>query len=193
MLDRVIWAYGAECSLDFTLIRPFNWIGPGLDSLYTAKEGSSRVMTQFLGHIVRGENISLVDGGRQRRTFTYVDDGVDALMAIIENKNQITSGQIYNIGNPANQYSVRELGEMMVTLALEYPEYAGTASKVQFMDVSSSTYYGEGYQDVQHRVPAIANTCRDLNWLPKTAMDQMLRLIFDSYRGQIAQARALLE
>jgi len=82
---------------------------------------------------------------------------------------------------------------MMVTLALEYPEYAETTSKVQFMDVSSSTYYGEGYQDVQHRVPAIANTCRDLNWLPKTAMDQMLRLIFDSYRGQIADARALLE
>ncbi|MFZ1748334.1 MAG: bifunctional UDP-4-keto-pentose/UDP-xylose synthase [Nitrospirales bacterium] len=193
MLDRVIWAYGVECALDFTLIRPFNWIGPGLDSLYTAKEGSSRVMTQFLGHIVRGENISLVDGGRQRRTFTYVDDGVDALMAIIENPKQIASGQIYNIGNPANQYSVRELGEMMVALALEYPEYAETASKVQFMDVSSSAYYGEGYQDVQHRVPAIVNTCRDLNWIPRTTMEQMLRLIFNSYRSEIAQARALLE
>jgi len=179
MLDRVIWA--------------FNWIGPGLDSLYTAKEGSSRVMTQFLGHIVRGENICLVDGGRQRRTFTYVGDGVDALMAIIENSNQVTSGQIYNIGNPANQYSVRELGEMMVTLALEYPEYAETAAKVQFTEVSSSTYYGEGYQDVQNRVPDIKNTCRDLNWLPKTTMDQMLRLIFNSYRSEIAQARALLE
>ncbi|MDH4361382.1 MAG: bifunctional UDP-4-keto-pentose/UDP-xylose synthase, partial [Nitrospirota bacterium] len=114
-------------------------------------------------------------------------------MAIIENPNRITSGQIYNIGNPANQYSVRELGEMMVALALEYLEYAKTASKVQFVDVSSSTYYGEGYQDVQHRVPAIENTCRDLNWHPKTTMDQMLRLIFNSYRSEIAEARALLE
>ena len=48
LLDRVIWAYGSRDELDFTLIRPFNWIGPRLDSLETAKEGSSRVVTQFM-------------------------------------------------------------------------------------------------------------------------------------------------
>jgi nucleoside-diphosphate-sugar epimerase len=62
LMDRVIWGYGME-GLRFTLFRPFNWIGPGLDSIYTPKEGSSRVVTQFLGHIVRGEPINLVDGG----------------------------------------------------------------------------------------------------------------------------------
>ena len=66
-MDRVIWAYGAQRGLDFTLFRPFNWIGPGLDNLHTPKEGSSRVVTQFFGQIVRGEPIKLVDGGRQRR------------------------------------------------------------------------------------------------------------------------------
>ena len=84
-MDRVIWAYGSEQGLNYTLFRPFNWIGAGLDSLNTAKEGSSRVVTQFLGHIVRGEPIQLVDGGRQKRAFTYIDDGIDALMKIIEN------------------------------------------------------------------------------------------------------------
>ncbi len=74
LMDRVIWGYGME-GLRFTLFRPFNWIGPGLDSIYTPKEGSSRVVTQFLGHIVRGEPINLVDGGAQKRAFTYVDDG----------------------------------------------------------------------------------------------------------------------
>ena len=62
-MDRVIWAYGMRGQLDFTLFRPFNWIGAGLDSIHTPKEGSSRVVTQFLGHIVRGEPIKLVDGG----------------------------------------------------------------------------------------------------------------------------------
>ena len=57
LMDRVIWAYGMEQGLDFSLFRPFNWIGAGLDSINTAKEGSSRVITQFLGNIVRGENI----------------------------------------------------------------------------------------------------------------------------------------
>src|SRR5205814_10687074 len=106
-----------------TLFRPFNWIGSGLDSLATPKEGSSRVRTQSFGHIVRGEKINLVDGGRQKRAFTYIDDGIDALMAIIANRNGIASRNIYNIGNPRNNFSVKELAENMVKLALEYPEY----------------------------------------------------------------------
>jgi nucleoside-diphosphate-sugar epimerase len=85
-------------------------------------------VTQFFGHIVRGENISLVDGGAQKRAFTYIDDGIDALMRIIDNKNGVASGKIYNIGNPSN-YSIRELAHMMLTLAAEYPEYAETAKK----------------------------------------------------------------
>src|SRR3989338_10482515 len=52
MMDRVIHAYGQQEGLQYTLFRPFNWIGPGLDSIHTPKEGSSRVITQFLGHIV---------------------------------------------------------------------------------------------------------------------------------------------
>src|SRR2546421_2687741 len=60
LMDRVIYAYGSMGQLDFTLFRPFNWIGSGLDSIHTAKEGSSRVITQFFGHIVRGEPIKLV-------------------------------------------------------------------------------------------------------------------------------------
>ncbi len=104
LMDRVIWGYGMQDNLNFTLFRPFNWIGAGLDSIHTPKEGSSRVVTQFLGHIVRGENISLVDGGHQKRAFTYIDDGIDALMKIIDNKNGIATGKIYNIGNPTNNY-----------------------------------------------------------------------------------------
>ncbi|MBV8658761.1 MAG: bifunctional UDP-4-keto-pentose/UDP-xylose synthase, partial [Burkholderiales bacterium] len=109
LMDRVIHAYGMSEGLDYTLFRPFNWIGAGLDSIHTAKEGSSRVITQFLGHIVRGEPIKLVDGGMQKRAFTYVDDGIAALMRIIENPEGRATRQIYNIGNPANNYSIREL------------------------------------------------------------------------------------
>jgi len=192
LMDRVIWGYGAD-GLNFTLFRPFNWIGAGLDSIHTPKEGSSRVVTQFLGHIVRGENISLVDGGQQKRAFTYVADGIDALMRIIENPHGIASGKIYNIGNPDNNYSIRELARMMIDLAAEYPEYAGAARNVKLVDVSSASYYGHGYQDVQNRVPKIANTCRELNWHPSTPMPDTLRRIYDSYRGQIGEARALMD
>jgi nucleoside-diphosphate-sugar epimerase len=177
--------------LDFTLFRPFNWIGSGLDSIHTAKEGSSRVITQFLGHIVRGEPIKLVDGGTQKRAFTYIDDGIAALMKIIENRDGIATGKIYNIGNPANNFSVRELAGMMLSLAALYPEYRESAAKVRIVDTTADAYYGKGYQDVQNRVPKITNTMADLGWAPKVDMDTALKHIFDAYRGQLEDARAL--
>jgi nucleoside-diphosphate-sugar epimerase len=191
LLDRIIWSYGLQGRLDFTIIRPFNWIGYGLDSLDTPREGSSRVLTQFLGHIVRGENIRLVDGGAQMRSFTYVDDAMDCLLSIIANRDGIANGKIYNIGNPANNYSIRDLAHMMVDIARSLPEYRESAQHVEITEISSQSYYGEGYQDIQTRVPMIDNTSRDLGWQPRTDMDTALRAIFAAYADELQQARAL--
>jgi nucleoside-diphosphate-sugar epimerase len=193
LMDRVIHAYGMQQGLDYTLFRPFNWIGSGLDSINTAKEGSSRVITQFLGHIVRGEAIKLVDGGTQKRAFTYIDDGIDALIKIIANDKGIASGKIYNVGNPHNNYAVRELAQMMIALALTYPEYRDNAAKVELIETTADAYYGKGYQDVQNRVPKIDNTCTDLDWRPQVGMEDALKRIFDAYRGQVAEARGLVD
>ena len=193
LMDRVIHAYGQQDGLDYTLFRPFNWIGAGLDSINTAKEGSSRVITQFLGHIVRGEPIQLVDGGTQKRTFTYIDDGIAALIKIIDNRGGVATRKIYNIGNPVNDYSVRELARMMLDLAAQYPEYRDSAAAVSIVETTAAEYYGGGYQDVQSRVPKIDNTRADLDWAPKVGMDDALRRIFDAYRGDVAEARALVE
>lgn len=192
MMDRVIAAYGQQQGFDYTLFRPFNWIGSGLDSINSNKEGSSRVLTQFLGHIVRGETIKLVDGGKQKRSFTHIDDGIDALMKIIENKDGICTGKIYNIGNPSNNFSVKELANDMLTLAAKYPEYAEPAKKVKLVDVTAKDYYGSGYQDVQHRVPKIDNTCEELNWKPKVTMKDALERIFESYRAHVRDAQSLV-
>ena len=193
LMDRVICAYGEQHKLNYTLFRPFNWIGAGLDSIDTPKEGSSRVVTQFFGQIVRGERIQLVDGGRQRRAFTFIDDGIDALMRIIANPRRIASRKIYNIGNPRNNLSVRELAQTMLEIALEYPEYRAAARRVKLVQTSPQKYYGEGYQDMQHRLPDIATTMRDLGWKPRTGMTQALRHIYDAYRTHLSEARHLLD
>jgi len=193
LMDRVIHAYGMKERLDYTLFRPFNWIGSGLDNLNAAKEGSSRVITQFFGHIVRGEPIMLVDGGRQKRAFTYVDDGIDALMKIIDNRRGIATRKIYNVGNPKNNYSVRELAKMMVELALEYPEYRASAKKVKLKSTTATDYYGTGYQDVQNRVPKITQTMKDLGWKPRVDMQRALKQIFDAYRTLVAEAKHLVD
>ena len=107
MLDRVIWAYGVSEGLQITLFRPFNWVGPRLDSLESARIGSSRVITPFIVNLVDGMPINLVDGGSQKRCFTDVKDGIDCLFRIIENKNDTCNGQIFNIGNPDNEFSMQ--------------------------------------------------------------------------------------
>jgi nucleoside-diphosphate-sugar epimerase len=193
LLDRVLHAYGQRGELDYTLFRPFNWIGSGLDNLHAAKEGSSRVITQFLGHIVRGEPVHLVDGGRQRRCFTGISDGIEALMKMIENRDQRASRKIYNVGNPANNLSVRELAQEMLRVAATYPEYRANAAKVQLIETTSAEYYGQGYQDIENRVPKIDNTRADLDWTPRVSMSEALRQIFDAYRGEIGEAGRLLE
>ncbi len=192
LMDRVIAAYGQQHGFSYTLFRPFNWIGSGLDNLHSKKEGSSRVVTQFLGHIVRGEDIKLVDGGLQRRSFTDISDGISALMKIIENKEGIADSKIYNIGNPENDLSIRELAETMLDTALQYPEFETNASKVNLVEVTSAEYYGKGYQDIKTRVPYIGNTREELDWAPKVDLKTALRKIMETYRTDATAASDLL-
>lgn len=193
LMDRVIAAYGQQQGLQYTLFRPFNFIGSGLDSIHTAREGSSRVVTQFLGHIARGEPIQLVDGGLQRRCFTDIHDGIAALMRILVNPRGVADGKIYNIGNPANDVSIRELADMMLGIASDYSTYRDSAAQVELLETTAERYYGEGYQDVCSRVPSIENTCEELGWSPTVDLETALRKIFDSYQGEPGQAAALID
>lgn len=166
LLDRVIWAYGAKEGLKFTLFRPFNWIGPKLDSLKSARIGSSRAITQLILNLLQGTPIQLIDGGLQKRCFTDVSDGIEALFRIIENKDLNCDGRIINIGNPENEASIKELAEMLLEkfekhpLRSKFPPFAG------FRILESASYYGAGYQDVQHRKPSIRNARKLLGWNP---------------------------
>ncbi|MDA8415138.1 MAG: bifunctional UDP-4-keto-pentose/UDP-xylose synthase [Desulfobacteraceae bacterium] len=181
MLDRVIYAYGNHKGLKFTLFRPFNWIGPKLDSIHTAKEGSSRVLTQFLYDILAGEPIQLVDGGNQRRSFTYIEDGIDCLMRIIANENGCADGQIFNIGNPANDLSVKELAHKLRDMVAEFPLYRDKAEKCVIEEISSDTFYGKGYQDMLTRVPSVRRAKECLGWEPVTTADDALRKTLEFY------------
>jgi UDP-4-amino-4-deoxy-L-arabinose formyltransferase/UDP-glucuronic acid dehydrogenase (UDP-4-keto-hexauronic acid decarboxylating) len=172
LLDRVIWAYGAKEELDFTLFRPFNWIGPRLDTLDSARVGSSRAITQLILNLVEGTPIQLVDGGEQKRCFTDVTEGIDCLFRMIDDREGRSSGKIVNIGNPENEASIRELAEMIVArfdahpMRHRFPPFAG------YRVVESGRYYGKGYQDVQHRRPSIRNAKRILDWTPSISTQE---------------------
>ncbi len=181
LLDRIIYAYGHHQNLNFSLFRPFNWIGPKQDNVYEPKEGSSRVVSQFISNIIHGKDIQLVNGGTQRRSFTFLDDGIDCLLKIIENKNGCANGRIFNIGNPKNDLSIKELAELMLAMAKNYPAFAAQAEKIKIIDISSDTYYGRNYQDVTARVPSIKNAQEFLGWEPQTDFQTALRKTLDYY------------
>jgi UDP-4-amino-4-deoxy-L-arabinose formyltransferase / UDP-glucuronic acid dehydrogenase (UDP-4-keto-hexauronic acid decarboxylating) len=180
LLDRVIWAYGQK-GLKFTLFRPFNWMGPRLDRLDSARIGSSRAITQLILNLVEGTPINLVDGGAQKRCFTDVEDGIEALYRIVENRGGRCDGQIINIGNPNNEASIREMAEELLAqferhpLRGHFPPFAG------FQKMESLTYYGAGYQDVAHRKPSVANAKRLLDWEPGIAMPATIGKTLDFF------------
>jgi len=168
LLDRVIHAYGTEGRLQYTLIRPFNWIGPKLDDPMAEKEGSSRVLTQFLGNVLSGRDIKLVDGGHQRRCFLYIDDAIDALMRILENKDGVADGRIFNIGDPNGELSIRELAELLLDVVAAHKGFADVRDRVRLLETSPGEYYGKGYQDMVRRVPSIHAAETLLGWRPRT-------------------------
>ena len=181
LLDRVIWAYGRTRGLKFTLIRPFNWVGPRLDSLYSARIGSSRVITQLILNLTEGNPISLVDGGSQKRCFTDVKDGVECLYRIIENTGGGCDSKIFNIGNPDNEVSIAELAEVLLEkfekhpLRGKFPPFAGMKM------VEARAFYGAGYQDIFHRRPSIAEARRILGWQPQIALEQSVSETLDYF------------
>ncbi|MGF6208567.1 bifunctional UDP-4-amino-4-deoxy-L-arabinose formyltransferase/UDP-glucuronic acid oxidase ArnA [Pseudomonas frederiksbergensis] len=180
LLDRVIWAYGQK-GLNFTLFRPFNWMGPRLDRLDSARIGSSRAITQLILNLVEGTPIRLFDGGEQKRCFTDIADGVEALARIIDNDNDVCNGQIINIGNPDNEASIRQLGEELLRQFEAHPLRANFPPFAGFRDVESKAFYGTGYQDVSHRKPSIDNAKRLLDWTPTVEMSETIGNTLDFF------------
>ena len=181
LLDRVIWAYGDKYGLKFTLFRPFNWVGPRLDSLDSARVGSSRAITQLILNLVEGTPIKLIDGGQQKRCFTDISEGIEALFRIIDNRGGRCDGKIINIGNPDNEASIEQLANILLEkfeahpLRDQFPPFAG------FSKIESASYYGQGYQDVQHRRPSIRNANRYIDWQPELSIEHSVEETLDFF------------
>jgi UDP-4-amino-4-deoxy-L-arabinose formyltransferase/UDP-glucuronic acid dehydrogenase (UDP-4-keto-hexauronic acid decarboxylating) len=179
LLDRVIYAYGLQKNLKYTLFRPFNWIGPNLDGVYSSVAGSSRVIIQFLENLYNGENIILVNGGKQKRCFTYISDGIDCLMKILQNKKEICDKQIFNIGNPDNEASIKQLAQILITL---YKEEYGQNIESKIIVKNENEFYGDGYQDIYHRKPSIRKVTKLLGWKPTVSLEDSISLTFKNYK-----------
>jgi nucleoside-diphosphate-sugar epimerase len=122
-----------------------------------------------------------VDGGHQKRCFTYVEDGIDALMQIIENNGGAADGQIFNIGNPANEASVKELAHLLRDLFQQHPDHKYDGGYSEIVETRHEDYYGKGYQDITSRKPSIEKARRLLGWEPKTDLATSVKITLDAF------------
>ncbi|RYR42979.1 hypothetical protein Ahy_A08g039409 isoform A [Arachis hypogaea] len=181
LIERLIYAEGAENGLEFTIVRPFNWIGPRMDfipGIDGPSEGVPRVLACFSNNLLRKEPLKLVDGGQSQRTFVYIKDAIEAVLLMIENPAR-ANGHIFNVGNPNNEVTVRQLGEMMVKVkGLSFIVYSKVSGDPPLenatVDVSSKEFYGEGYDDSDKRIPDMTIINRQLGWNPKTSLWDLL-------------------
>lgn len=182
LLDRVIYAYGNHHNLDFTLFRPFNWYGPGLDEVYEERK-TNRVVPHFLGQLLRHQPLTLVDGGKQTRCFLHIDDGLDAILRIIDNPKPAHQ-QTYNLGDPESETSIGELADMMMRILSEHAGYEDIPNTTKLKNISGDDYYGHGYQDIERRVPMIDNAMSQLGWLPTINLEDGMRQTIGHYVNQ---------
>ncbi|MBN2188321.1 MAG: NAD-dependent epimerase/dehydratase family protein [Chitinispirillaceae bacterium] len=189
LAERLIAAYGRERGLDYTIVRPFNFIGPRMDFIPGVDgEGVPRVPACFLSALLEGRPLRLVDGGRNRRCFTYIGDAIDACMKILE-KPRESANQIFNIGNPANETTIAGLARIMIRLWRKHVPGAGRAVVKK---VSAAEFYGPGYEDCDRRMPDIRKARTLLGWEPSTgleaALDMTIRAAVSRYRPRARKA-----
>ena len=186
LLERVIYAHGRHHGLPFTIVRPFNVIGPRMDFVPDIDgEGIPRVLANFMAALLREQELLLVEGGRRRRSFVSIDDFVEGVVRIIE-RPTACQGQVFNLGNPVNDVSIAVLAD---ELARAYRQQV-PGPPVRLRSVSAEELYGPGYDDCDERIPDIGKAQRLLDWIPRTALADMLPPIVADYRARYGSAIA---
>jgi nucleoside-diphosphate-sugar epimerase len=155
--EHFCFAY-QRLGLPVVILRYFNVYGPRLDKLDVG-----RVVTIFLGQILRREAVTVIGDGRQTRCFTYVDDAIRATVAAGLEPRAV--GQICNVGTD-EEISILELARTMIRVA-------GKPSEIRF--VPQETVYGDSYEDVPRRVPSLHRMHEILGVRAETSLEEGLR------------------
>ncbi|WP_447968906.1 bifunctional UDP-4-keto-pentose/UDP-xylose synthase [Nitrospira sp. M1] len=181
LLERVLHAYGLEDGFKYSIIRPFNFIGPKIDYLLSETDGIPRVFSYFMDALINGGQMKLVDGGHNQRCYTYIDDAIDAIYRIVENPNGICDQEIFNIGSPHNETSIKDLAVLMKDIYANNFWQQESFDLPEIIEISSEEFYGKGYEDSDRRIPDITKARQLLSWEPKWDMVSTLKATMNYY------------
>jgi UDP-apiose/xylose synthase len=170
LLERMVHAHGMENDLDWTLIRPFNFIGREMDYLIEDPDaGTPRVFASFMSALLYDHPMYLVDGGENQRAFTHISDAVDAMVHILEDEARFNR-EVINIGTPGNETTIHDLAYLMQEV---YEDVSPSETTPPIESVTSEAFYGEGYEDCERRIPDVEKLT-DAGWEPQYDLRETL-------------------
>lgn len=154
--ESLAYAYFVEKQLETRIVRFFNTVGPRQLGAY------GMVVPRFVMAALRNEPITIYGDGNQTRCFAHVYDVIDAVCAIAFADNTI--GKVINIGNDF-EISINELAQKVIT-------ETNSNSKVVYVPYAEA--YGDGFEDMERRVPNITLINQLIGWKPKRDLSTMI-------------------
>jgi len=151
------YAYFKRFGLPVVIIRPFNIYGP--------RQVGESAISKFSVASVEGKPLTIFGNGHQIRSWCYIDDFIDGVIASIDKKSAI--GEIYNIGNPDATVTVSELAKMIKTIS---------RSNSQIISIKRN------YPDVELRIPSIEKAQKELHYSPRVDLAQGLKKTIAWYK-----------
>jgi len=161
--------FAKQHPLEYIVIRPFNIVGTGQSS----KTGF--ILPRFIYAALTEKPITVFAGGEQRRTFTHVDDIIVGIMKLMDSD---ISGEVFNIGNPENEYSVMEVAEIVKEM---------TNSKSEIVHVDGKKIYGEDYEEAWNKIPNISKITSTVDWKPRNSFKSIIQEVIDDTKRMIEE------
>jgi UDP-glucose 4-epimerase len=157
-------AYWKEKKLPIVVARLFNTVGPRQTGQY------GMVLPTFVRQALAGEPLTVFGDGTQSRSFTYVGDVVDALVALASEPRAV--GEVFNIGN-RGEISIHHLAERVKALA-------GSDSPIRLIPYDQA--YEAGFEDMPRRVPDISKLNALIGYEPKVGLEEIIRRVLEHAR-----------
>ena len=154
--ESLAFAYHMEHGLETRIVRFFNTVGPRQVGNY------GMVVPRFVRSAINNETITIYGDGNQTRCFAHVYDVVDAVIAVAFAQN--TVGKVINIGN-TEEISMKGLAELVI-------KETGSTSEIAY--ISYAEAYGEGFEDMERRVPNIDLIRNLVGWEPTRGLPTII-------------------
>ncbi len=157
--ETFAYLYAVEHGLRTVIVRPFNTVGPRQTGRY------GMVIPRFVKQALAGEPITVFGDGQQTRCFCHVHDVVPALVALLS--DETAYGKVFNLGS-TEQTTIAQLAERVI---------AATGSASTIAKVPYEEAYGDGYEDMQRRIPDCTRANQQIGFSPTRSLDDIISAV----------------